>query len=78
MIKTECINHPLFKMLLEEVESEYGYINIGPLALPCDVDLFYKVLSEMDGDEIHLGSNYVKGYSTYSLLSPSRIVRCSS
>ncbi|KAL2329439.1 hypothetical protein Fmac_017020 [Flemingia macrophylla] len=48
VIKTEYANHPLFKMLLEEAESEYGYSSQGPLALPCDVDTFYKVLMEMD------------------------------
>ncbi|KAF6161551.1 hypothetical protein GIB67_009430 [Kingdonia uniflora] len=76
VIKTVCINHPLFKMLLEEAESEYGYNNEGPLMLPCDVDLFCKVLAEMDGDGIvHQGCNFAKGYgSSYSLLSPSRMV----
>ncbi|KAA8517303.1 hypothetical protein F0562_017596 [Nyssa sinensis] len=43
VIKTEYANHPLFKMLLEEAELEYGYNSEGPLALPCDVDFFYKV-----------------------------------
>ncbi|XP_042481567.1 auxin-responsive protein SAUR72-like [Macadamia integrifolia] len=47
VIKTEYANHPLFKMLLEEAELEYGYSSQGPLSLPCDVDLFYKVLSKM-------------------------------
>ncbi|ESW11097.1 hypothetical protein PHAVU_008G001500 [Phaseolus vulgaris] len=47
-IKTEYANHPLFKMLLEEAESEYGYTSQGPLALPCNVDIFYKVLMEME------------------------------
>ncbi|KAK7374971.1 hypothetical protein VNO80_08414 [Phaseolus coccineus] len=47
-IKTEYANHPLFKMLLEEAESEYGYTSQGPLALPCHVDIFYKVLMEME------------------------------
>ncbi|XP_051135783.1 auxin-responsive protein SAUR32-like [Andrographis paniculata] len=53
VIKTECANHPLFKMLLEDAESEYGFRNEGPLHLPCDVDLFYKVLAAMDaGDDL--------------------------
>ncbi|KAL6973007.1 hypothetical protein U1Q18_027181 [Sarracenia purpurea var. burkii] len=45
-------NHPLFRMLLEEAETEYGYRNDGPLLLPCAVDIFYKVLAEMEGKEI--------------------------
>ena len=73
VIKTEYANHPLFKMLLEEAESEYGYDNQGPLVLPCNVDIFYKVLLEMeDGHEIHQGCTF-KRYGSYHLLSPSRM-----
>ncbi|KAL5724411.1 hypothetical protein ACHQM5_007678 [Ranunculus cassubicifolius] len=76
VIKTSCINHPLFKMLLEEAEVEYGYNSGGPLVLPCGVDVFYKVLSEMEGDEIgrHHGCSFVKGYGSYHLVSPSRVL----
>lgn len=52
VIKTEYVNHPLFQILLEEAASEYGYNNEGPLELPCDVDLFVKVLVEMDGSDV--------------------------
>ncbi|KAK8658989.1 hypothetical protein V6N13_029207 [Hibiscus sabdariffa] len=48
VIKTEVANHPLFQMLLEDAELEYGFSNEGPLLLPCDVDLFNRVLSEID------------------------------
>ena len=50
VIKVECTGHPLFKMLLEEAELEYGFHSGGPLVLPCDVDVFIKVLFEMDAD----------------------------
>ncbi|KAF7124982.1 hypothetical protein RHSIM_Rhsim12G0096300 [Rhododendron simsii] len=60
VIKTENANHPLFQILLEEAASEYGYNNEGPLELPCDVDLFVKVLVEMDSsDEIGQGLGLV-------------------
>lgn len=52
VIKTEYVNHPLFKVLLEEAELEYGYNSKGPLALPCNVDFFVKVLVEMDGGDV--------------------------
>ncbi|KAJ7945587.1 Auxin-responsive protein [Quillaja saponaria] len=75
VIKTEYANHPLFKMLLEEAESEYGYNSQGPLALPCNVDMFYKVLMEMDDanitQEFRQGCAFAK---RYTLLSPSRMV----
>eukprot|EP01018_Ginkgo_biloba_P022455 Gb_27169 [translate_table: standard] len=44
VIKTEHVNHPLFKMLLDEAEKEYGFENEGPLALPCQVAFFHKIL----------------------------------
>ncbi|KAF8400012.1 hypothetical protein HHK36_015885 [Tetracentron sinense] len=75
VIKIEYANHPLFKMLLEEAELEFGYSSKGPLVLPCNLDIFYNVLSEMDSDEIPQGCNFVKGHhGSYSLLSPSRMV----
>ncbi|XP_073298302.1 auxin-responsive protein SAUR71-like [Primulina huaijiensis] len=48
VIKTELANHPLFRMLLEDVELEYGFSSEGPLLIPCEVDLFCKILVEMD------------------------------
>lgn len=62
-IKTEYANHPLFEMLLEDAEMEYGYNSEGPILLPCEVDLFYKILGEMEmsGEEIRprCGFGYV-------------------
>lgn len=61
VIKTEYINHPLFKILLEEAESEYGYKTEGPLKLPCEVGIFIKVLVELDGEDhepCKLGCNF--------------------
>lgn len=56
VIKTTHANHPLFKTLLEDAEMEYGFIKDGPILLPCDVNLFYKVLAEMDEKESTNGS----------------------
>lgn len=74
VIRTECLNHPLFKILLEEAESEYGYTSEGPLELPCEVDLFLKVLMEMDCDEISPRCSFKKTYSSYQLLTPPRLL----
>ncbi|XWS60229.1 hypothetical protein CRYUN_Cryun07bG0017900 [Craigia yunnanensis] len=98
VIKTEFANHPLFKMLLEDAELEYGFSSEGPLLLPCEVDLFYKVLAEMDiGEEISTpvcsfaysplilcspsrrqSSSINKGYGSYKLLTPSRLLKWNS
>jgi SAUR family protein len=88
VIKTKFANHPLFKMLLEDAELEYGFNSQGPILLPCEVDLFYKVLAEMDsGDEVRLGCNFAsparrsnsisdnKNYGGYRLLTPSRMLK---
>ncbi|XWS51461.1 hypothetical protein CRYUN_Cryun12cG0178300 [Craigia yunnanensis] len=97
VIKTEFANHPLFKKLLEDAELEYGFSGEGPLLLPCDVDLFYEVLAEMDsGEEISPVCSFVysplilcspsprqsssinKGYGSYKLLTPSRMLKLNS
>lgn len=74
-INTECLKHPLFRMLLEEAESEYGYTTDGPLELPCEVGLFIKVLMEMDCDEIRPSRcSFSRSNTCYQLLpSPSYI-----
>ncbi|EYU43035.1 hypothetical protein ABFS82_04G122800 [Erythranthe guttata] len=50
VIKAECANHPLFRRLLEDAESEYGLKVEGPLHIPCEVDLFCRILAEMDSN----------------------------
>lgn len=51
VVKTKFVNHPKFKMLLDEAEVEYGFQNDGPIRLPCNVDMFYRVLDEMNNIE---------------------------
>nr|URM60559.1 SAUR family protein SAUR [Gymnema sylvestre] len=73
VIRTQCLNHPLFKVLLEEAESEYGYNSEGPLELPCEVDIFIKVLIEMDDSDDIIPSrcSFGRSYSSYHLLTTS-------
>ncbi|XP_058734157.1 auxin-responsive protein SAUR32-like [Vicia villosa] len=58
VIKIKIVNHPLFKILLEGVENEYGYRNDGPLWLPCDVDMFCEALGEIEGHKQSSVSQY--------------------
>ncbi|XP_050371895.1 auxin-responsive protein SAUR32-like [Argentina anserina] len=79
VVKTEYANHPLFKLLLEEAESEFGYHSKGPLVLPCGVQVFYKVLLEMEDcggadEKAPRGCGFAKRHGSYHLLSPSRLV----
>ncbi|XP_054794523.1 auxin-responsive protein SAUR71-like [Prosopis cineraria] len=48
LVKIELANHPMFQVLLDDAESEYGYRNDGPIWLPCDVNLFCEVVAEME------------------------------
>ncbi|XAR67874.1 hypothetical protein NMG60_11002807 [Bertholletia excelsa] len=71
VIKAKQASHPLFRMLLEDSEMEYGYSSQGPLLLPnCEVGLFYKVLAEMDAKEIR--PSYGLVYGSCSPFSPIR------
>ncbi|KAL1814570.1 hypothetical protein ACET3Z_017144 [Daucus carota] len=77
VIKTEYVNHPLFKTLLEDAEAEYGFMSDGPILLPCDVNLFYKVLAEMDSNksenQVYMRSKSCGlAYGLCSPFSPSR------
>lgn len=51
LLKIEFANHPMFKILLDEAESEYGYKNEGPIWLPCDVNIFCEALEEMEEEK---------------------------
>jgi SAUR family protein len=89
VVKAEFTNHPSFKVLLEEAALEYGYQRDGPILLPCDVDLFYNVLAEIESNTIdydmitsegparhrHSNSSSNKDYvGAYRLLSPSPLL----
>ncbi|KAL6655273.1 hypothetical protein ACP70R_006099 [Stipagrostis hirtigluma subsp. patula] len=77
VVRTECVNHPLFRALLEEAEEAFGYAAAGPLALPCDAEAFLLVLEQIEeekaaaaGDAPRCG--LVRSHSAYRLLSPGR------
>ncbi|CAN4100619.1 unnamed protein product [Withania somnifera] len=70
IIKAKYANHPLFKMLLEDAEMEYGYSTQGPILLPCDVDHFHKVLGQMDSEKEIKGPGC--GLASCSPFSPTR------
>ncbi|KAL5543843.1 hypothetical protein UlMin_007627 [Ulmus minor] len=68
VVRAEFANHPLFKLLLEDAEMEYGFHSEGPILLPCDVDLFYKVLAEMESDDDDDISSFSNGYGSLMIL----------
>ncbi|CAL5063482.1 unnamed protein product [Urochloa decumbens] len=79
VVRTECVNHPLFRALLEEAEEAFGYAAAGPLALPCDADAFVRVLEQIEeeaaaatGGEAVARCGLVRGHSAYRLLATGR------
>ncbi|KAJ1290346.1 hypothetical protein BS78_02G235800 [Paspalum vaginatum] len=81
VVRTECVNHPLFRALLEEAEEAFGYAAAGPLALPCDAGAFLRVLEQIEAEEDAAGEaaaaavarcGLVRGHSAYRLLAPAR------
>ncbi|KAM0822894.1 hypothetical protein ACQ4PT_071222 [Festuca glaucescens] len=51
VVRTECVNHPLFRTLLEEAEEEFGYAAAGPLELPCNAEAFARVLQQIEEEK---------------------------
>ncbi|KAK8654758.1 hypothetical protein V6N13_107358 [Hibiscus sabdariffa] len=40
IIPAAYLSHPIFKVLLEKAEDEFGYDHIGGLTLPCEIETF--------------------------------------
>jgi len=78
VVRTEQVNHPLFKVLLDEAEMVYGYKSNVALELPCDVELFHRVLWEMEDQEVPAASPMCYFAPSravgYHLLGPSQQV----
>eukprot|EP00249_Psilotum_nudum_P009408 c21916_g1_i1 orf=273-752(+) len=45
------LNHPVFKMLLEKAEEEYGFQQEGGLTIPCEGLLFEHILWLIDNND---------------------------
>ncbi|KAL6846800.1 hypothetical protein ACP4OV_024248 [Aristida adscensionis] len=81
VVRTECVNHPLFRALLEEAEEAFGYAAAGPLALPCDAGAFLRVLEAIEEEDAAAGEaaaaavarcGLARSHSAYRLLNPGR------
>ncbi|CAH2076777.1 unnamed protein product [Thlaspi arvense] len=51
VVRAKHLNHPIFRRLLAEAEEEYGFSNVGPLAIPCDESLFEEIISVVTRSE---------------------------
>lgn len=48
IIPTSYLSDPLFKVLLEKVEEEFGFDHTGVLTIPCDIETFKYLLQCME------------------------------
>ncbi|KAL3623564.1 hypothetical protein CASFOL_032380 [Castilleja foliolosa] len=48
IIPTSYLSDPLFKVLLEKVEEEFGFDHSGGLTIPCDTETFKYLLQCME------------------------------
>ncbi|XP_043710759.1 auxin-induced protein 6B-like [Telopea speciosissima] len=57
VVRATYLNHPVFKRLLVQTEEEYGFINQGPLAIPCDEKLFEEILRFLSRSDSFVNSD---------------------
>ncbi|XP_026417097.1 auxin-induced protein 15A-like [Papaver somniferum] len=48
VVPTGFLSHPLFKMLLEKTQAEFGYEQRNGLVIPCRVSTFEEVVSVIE------------------------------
>ncbi|KAJ8767303.1 hypothetical protein K2173_017347 [Erythroxylum novogranatense] len=48
IIPTSHLSHPLFKVLLEKAEEEFGFDHSGGLTIPCEIETFKFLLNCME------------------------------
>ncbi|KAE8700358.1 Auxin-induced protein X10A [Hibiscus syriacus] len=48
IIPTGYLSHPVFKILLEKAEEEFGYDHSGGLTLPCEIETFKYLLNYIE------------------------------
>lgn len=44
IIRTSYLNHPLFRLLLDEAEKEFGFEQRGVLRIPCEAKLIERLI----------------------------------
>lgn len=49
VVRTDFLNHPVLRQLLDQAYEEYGYASTGPLAIPCDEFLFEDIVHSLRG-----------------------------
>ena len=66
IIPTSYLSHPVFKILLEKAEEEFGYDHNGGLTLPCEIETFKYLLKCIE--------NHPKCHPVYSSVSEQVLI----
>ncbi|KAI3980197.1 hypothetical protein MKX01_033338 [Papaver californicum] len=53
IIPTTYLAQPLFKILLEKAEEEFGFEHKGGLTIPCEIETFKYLLKYMETNKAH-------------------------
>lgn len=56
IIPTSYLGDPLFKVVLEKVEEEFGFDHSGALTIPCEIETFKYLLNCMENHRKNQGS----------------------
>lgn len=57
IIPTSYLSDPLFKVLLEKVEEEFGFDHSGGLTIPCEIETFKYLLKCMENHQKEHGQH---------------------
>ncbi|KAE8098449.1 hypothetical protein FH972_016513 [Carpinus fangiana] len=49
VIRADCLNHPVFRELLDQAYEEYGHKKSGPLAILCNEFHFQEIIRSLGG-----------------------------
>ncbi|KAF9601929.1 hypothetical protein IFM89_024243 [Coptis chinensis] len=69
------LNHPIFRVLLEMAEEEFGYTGHGPLQVPCEGGLMEYIISmlgknpPLEVDKVVVSINSCRVASFFNILS---------
>ncbi|KAF8112430.1 hypothetical protein N665_0064s0062 [Sinapis alba] len=44
VVRASYLNHPIISNLLVQAEEEYGFVNQGPLVIPCEESVFEEAI----------------------------------
>ena len=44
VVRASYLNHPILSNLLVQAEEEYGFVNQGPLVIPCEESVFEEAI----------------------------------